>query len=228
MKPGQFVIEIAGMAVHVMRKPIKNMYLRVDGQTGQARITAPVGISVEKILAFAQKHEAWLAARALQIKERGQPEPQIIPESQKIWGSPHDVELRPGLDFYDIRLDRGKLLISTPERPGYEQWLALLDVLLRELVYAEAPALIAAWSKKLKLAEPSFGVRRMKKRWGTCYPARKRIILNSALAAYPKGCLEAVIVHELLHFREPNHGPAFKALLDQALPGWRQMDALLQ
>jgi predicted metal-dependent hydrolase len=30
-----------------------------------------------------------------------------------------------------------------------------------------------------------------------------------------------VVVHELCHIREKNHGPAFWALVAAALPGWR-------
>ena len=35
--------------------------------------------------------------------------------------------------------------------------------------------------------------------------------------------MEYVVVHELTHLRAPNHGPAFYALMDARLPGWRQL-----
>lgn len=228
MTPRQFTLEVAGLPVQVTRKAVKNMYLRVDAQTGAARITAPASLTLEQIMAFAQKHGEWLAGRARQIKEREQPAPEVIPDVQKIWGEAYPVALQYCLEYCDIRLEAGKLLLSAPEKLEFGQWSAILDIFLRDLVRAEAPGLIGAWSKKLELPVPSLGIRRMKRRWGTCYPTKKRIILNSAIAAYPKPCLEAVIVHELLHFREPNHGPAFKALLDQALPDWRQRDELLR
>jgi len=31
-----------------------------------------------------------------------------------------------------------------------------------------------------------------------------------------------VVAHELLHFRVPNHGKLFKALMTVHVPGWRQ------
>ena len=48
------------------------------------------------------------------------------------------------------------------------------------------------------------------------------------LALYPPECLEYVVVHELAHLREPNHGPRFHALLDAALPNWRAAERKLR
>jgi predicted metal-dependent hydrolase len=46
----------------------------------------------------------------------------------------------------------------------------------------------------------------------------------------PPLCIDMVIVHELCHIREMNHSSAFYALMDAAMPGWReasrQLDAL--
>ncbi len=35
-------------------------------------------------------------------------------------------------------------------------------------------------------------------------------------------CLEYIVVHELAHLLERQHGARFTALLDQHLPGWKQ------
>jgi predicted metal-dependent hydrolase len=51
--------------------------------------------------------------------------------------------------------------------------------------------------------------------------------LNSELARKPFTCLEFIIVHELLHLIEPNHGERFVSLMDANLPDWRQRRDLL-
>ncbi|MBD5642271.1 MAG: M48 family metallopeptidase [Desulfovibrio sp.] len=228
MSNAQFILEVAGLPVRVTRKQIRNMYLRVDRETGEARLSAPAGLSLEQIRAFAQKHGEWLGDRARKAREQARPGPQGIPRIQPVWGSPCPVELQACQGKRSIRLAGGKVLVGLPDEPDFGQWRSMLDAFLARLAQAEAPALITAWSERLELSVPSFGIRRMKRRWGTCYPARKRIILNSAIAMYPLACLEAVIVHELLHFRVPDHGPAFVALLDAALPDWRRTDELLR
>ena len=39
--------------------------------------------------------------------------------------------------------------------------------------------------------------------------------------------MELVVVHELCHIREKNHGPGFYALLERYLPDWRERKKLL-
>lgn len=52
-------------------------------------------------------------------------------------------------------------------------------------------------------------------RWGSCTPADSTIRLSSRLAAFPPWVLDYVIVHELAHLVEANHGPRFHALVDR-------------
>jgi predicted metal-dependent hydrolase len=52
-------------------------------------------------------------------------------------------------------------------------------------------------------------------RWGSCSPEARAIRVSSRLAGYPTWVLDYVLVHELAHFVEGNHGPAFDALVDR-------------
>lgn len=50
-------------------------------------------------------------------------------------------------------------------------------------------------------------------RWGSCTAAERSIRISSRLASMPGWVLDSVIIHELAHLDEPNHGPRFKALV---------------
>ncbi|CAN5135742.1 MAG: M48 metallopeptidase family protein [Nocardioides sp.] len=50
------------------------------------------------------------------------------------------------------------------------------------------------------------------KRWGSCTIATAAIRLSSRLQPMPGWVIDAVLVHELAHLIEPDHGPAFKEL----------------
>jgi predicted metal-dependent hydrolase len=50
-------------------------------------------------------------------------------------------------------------------------------------------------------------------RWGSCTPAEGRIRISNRLASMPAWVLDSVIIHEMAHLDEPNHGPKFKALV---------------
>ena len=61
----------------------------------------------------------------------------------------------------------------------------------------------------------------MKTRWGTCHNETGRMWLNLELAKKPVGCIEYVVVHELLHLVERTHNARFVDLMTQHLPTWR-------
>ncbi len=52
-------------------------------------------------------------------------------------------------------------------------------------------------------------------RWGSCSPSSGEIRISDRIAGFPGWVLDAVIVHELAHLVEANHGPAFHALADR-------------
>jgi hypothetical protein len=61
----------------------------------------------------------------------------------------------------------------------------------------------------------------MKTKWGSCNRESGRIWINLELAKKHPLCLEYVVVHELAHLLERNHGERFVKLMDSLLPDWR-------
>ena len=50
----------------------------------------------------------------------------------------------------------------------------------------------------------------MRTRWASCTPADGTIRVDERLRDVPGWVLDHVLVHELVHLREPGHGPAFR------------------
>jgi predicted metal-dependent hydrolase len=51
-------------------------------------------------------------------------------------------------------------------------------------------------------------------RWGSCTPSERTIRLSHRLQGMPDYVVDYVLLHELAHLLEPDHGPRFWALLD--------------
>lgn len=98
----------------------------------------------------------------------------------------------------------------------------------KAVVAACVPVLIEKWAPVLGVKVGKLAYRNMKSRWGSCQPATGRICINTRLALYPPECLEYVVVHELCHLRVSGHGPAFWALVETALPRWKEARAKLR
>lgn len=67
----------------------------------------------------------------------------------------------------------------------------------------------------------------MQKRWGSHTPSG-RVLLNDALIAAPRDCIDYVVAHELCHVVEPNHSPGFLRILRRFMPDWERRKELLE
>jgi type I restriction enzyme M protein len=83
--------------------------------------------------------------------------------------------------------------------------------------------LLPKWQEKIGVRARSWGIKRMKTRWGTCSQTAGRIWLNLELAKKPIAYTEYIIVHELLHLIEKKHNKRFVNLMTEYLPKWRSV-----
>jgi len=63
-------------------------------------------------------------------------------------------------------------------------------------------------------------------KWGSCSP-KGNLMLNLHLVKAPKECIDYVILHELCHIAEHNHGDKFWRLLGQVMPHWKEVKVKL-
>ena len=115
----------------------------------------------------------------------------------------------------------GKLRISIPATMTHadeDRWVAEMTRRFERRAQA-TPIDLAARARALAtqygLPHP-LGIRwvsNQRTRWGSCTPGAATVRISTALASYPGWVLDYVIVHELAHLVEPNHSPAFWALV---------------
>jgi predicted metal-dependent hydrolase len=88
----------------------------------------------------------------------------------------------------------------------------------------ECRALVRAEAARIALEEElepkRIRIAGQRTRWGSC-AASGTVSLNWRLGLAPHAVLDYVVVHELCHLREPNHGPGFWALVEQRRPHYR-------
>jgi hypothetical protein len=61
-----------------------------------------------------------------------------------------------------------------------------------------------------------------RRRWGVCQCATRVVTFHWELVMQPPRILDYVVVHELAHLLEPNHGRGFWQQVERVLPDWKE------
>lgn len=225
MSTERFTIDVAGLPIGVARKPIKNLHIAVHPPDGRVRVSAPehfdddaVRLAVVDRLAWIRRQRALLTGQPRQAPRRF-----VSGETHYVWGRRYRLRVvetdgRPGVDRHTLTTLR--LLVPRGAESATRQ--RILERWYRDQLKGALPAIVARWEAPLGISVREWRVRRMRTKWGTCNAVAGRIWLNLTLARMPPGCLEYVVVHEMVHLLEENHSERFERLLDAAMPNWRQ------
>ena len=90
--------------------------------------------------------------------------------------------------------------------------------LLRMEAQTYLPVRLKDLADKHGLTYGNVSVKNVSSRWGSC-STRNNINLNVHLMRLPDAMADYVLLHELAHITEKNHGPAFWSLLDKYCGG---------
>jgi predicted metal-dependent hydrolase len=229
MSTASTYLTVRGIDVDVVYKDIKNLHIGVYPPMGRVRVAAPdrldesqVRIAVIRRLPWIKKQREQLRSAARQ-SERGM----VTGESHYVWGVRRRLKVieRPGPTH--IESEGTRLLLYVPAGSNSEQRRRVLDSWYRAQLRHELPALIAHWEQALDLSVPKWSIRRMKTKWGSCNRQSRHIWFNVELAKKHPDCLEYIVVHEMTHYLERNHGDRFTKLMDEHMPGWRNRQDML-
>ena len=78
------------------------------------------------------------------------------------------------------------------------------------------------------LGPVEYKIRKMKVRWGTCYPTRRLININLKVAERPVEQIEAVVLHEIIHLKILSHGENFTRECEKYLKNYRDIERELK
>ena len=85
--------------------------------------------------------------------------------------------------------------------------------------------LVKKYSELMGLETPFYKCGTTISKWGSCDARNGVVQFSIYLLLLPDWCIEHVVVHELAHLIEANHGPRFYAIMDKYFPRWREARA---
>lgn len=221
-------IHIDSLCLHLQRKAIKNLYIRVIPPDGHVYISAPLRMSEANIRAVVIERMTWIKQQqkfTQQVKASTQE--LISGECHYLWGRAYRLEVIERVGRHSIQLAQDRIVLTVNPNTSTEKRLLVLQAFYRAQLKSHLEHMMDDWQTQMLVQASGFGVKRMKTRWGSCNTGTKKIWFNLALAQKPLECVEYVVVHELAHLLEPSHNHRFKAYMDKFMPNWHERKALL-
>lgn len=214
---------IENITVTVEKKNIKHMYLRILPPNGDVKISAPSHISDREIIDFVKSKKDWILKKQKYIIENDIAAPYKYDNGEKhpLWGKEYELQLISNANVKNAFVMDDKIYLPIPKRSTIEKRKNILDELYRAELKKAIPGVLDKCSKIVGRTPTDITVRKMKN-WGNCKQNGK-ITLNLNLAKKDMECLEYVMIHELCHLIEFNHGKEFKRLMDKFCPNWKKI-----
>ena len=215
-------LTVAGLAIEVIFKDIKNLHISVYPPVGRVRVAAPHRLDEEAIRLTVIQRLPWIRKQRQQLQDADrQTERRMVSgETHYVWGERYRLDSsRVGRS--GVKLVGKTLWLAAPAGTDGGAKKAVLDRWYRRELKTALPALIAKWEPIIGERVEKVVVRRMKTKWGTCQTATRAIWINPELAKKNPRCLEYIIVHEMIHLIERTHNERFIELMDLHLPDWR-------
>lgn len=216
-------LTVRGIDIDVIYKDIKNLHIGVYPPLGRVRVAAPEKLDDDRVRLAVIQRLPWIKKQRQQMRsaERQSEREMVTGESHYVWGIRHRLKVveRTGRAHFEVEGQR--LLLYVPEGATAEHRRDLLERWYRAQLRAAIPELIAKWESTLEVSVPRWSIRRMKTKWGSCNRETGHIWFNVELAKKHPDCLEYIVVHEMTHHLERNHGDRFSNLMDGFLPSWR-------
>lgn len=214
----------------MVRKAIKNLHLAVYPPEGRVRVAVPNHISDDHVRLAVISRLAWIRKQQADFKgqARQSAREMVSGESHYLFGKRYRLELvgRRGRHEIVIKNNNYLRLYVNPGTTTANR-LLVLNEWYRVQLKALIPDMLGKWERVVGVKVSTWGIKKMKTKWGSCNPNRGSIWLNLELAKKPPECLEYILAHELVHLLERRHNHYFRALMDRFMPEWRmRLDVL--
>ncbi|MFR9668495.1 MAG: SprT family zinc-dependent metalloprotease [Rikenellaceae bacterium] len=223
-------IRINDIVIHVIRKDIKSVNIRIYPPNGEVRVTASRFISFKRIEAFVLSKSEWIIKRHREITAQEITTPEYQ-DGDTIYYLGGKLTLRIIEGEYQthcqISESQELTLYIKPNSTLKSRQAAINNWYSAELksIFLQ---FIPKWENILEVKTNQITIRDVKSKWGSCNVISAKIMFNLQLIRRPIESIEYIVVHELAHLRIRGHNAQFYALVDSVLPSRRTAEKELK
>lgn len=188
-------------------------------------VRAPIRASIKTIEKFVNSRSEWVVKHLENFNSHTRLNWQIADGGKVLFrGKEYLLRVING-DKRQVIISDNEIVVTAP----VEIKPLAAEMTIKKWYYDQAAIIITEKIDKMILRFESFGfkpsmitIRSMKRRWGSC-SSKGRITINSELVKIDDIFTEYVILHELCHLKQHNHGIEYYKLLSQVFPEWKSV-----
>jgi predicted metal-dependent hydrolase len=213
--------ETSSLVEFVRVRRARRYILRVRPD-GSLRVTIPRGGSRNQAMAFVGRHLEWVTRERTRVARERAPVIWTDGSAVLLGGEPHALR---------IETNNGRLVARYADRAvvvsAADNVRADVERDLRQLAVETLVPRLLQLAGQHGLEVRRVTIRSQRSRWGSCSRSGS-IALNFRLVQMPPAICDYVLVHELMHLKQQNHGRRFWALVERACPDYRAAEAWLR
>ncbi|MCY0964544.1 M48 family metallopeptidase [Parathalassolituus penaei] len=217
-------LEIAGLRMQVNRKNIKNLHISVLPPDGRIRLSVPQHMTDVALRMAVASRIPWIRKQQKDFanQPRQSDRQMVSGESHYLWGQNYRLDVIEKRAKHHIALGGKHMRLTVSPATTLDNRVLVLTEFYRAQLKERIENLLPKWTARMDLGDVSWGVKKMKTRWGSCNAKSRRIWINLEMAKKPPVCLEYILVHELVHLRERHHNDRFRDHMNRLLPDWKE------
>lgn len=225
------LIEVAGIRARIIRKPIKHLRIAVCPPDAKVEVSAPLGMDDDSIRLALIHRLSWIRTEQREMLTQSRLTKRSFESGESHYfrgkryllkiveiplGQPHKIVLKGRCMEMHIYAATSRDARENLQQEWYRGYL-------KEELERRLPIL----AEQIGVPVPTYQIRKMRTRWGTCNQNSANIQINTDLAMKNPAGLEYVLIHELCHLQEKDHNEKFLELISQHCPNWRHIRAEL-
>ena len=217
----------------LIRKDIKNVNLKVCSDSTIV-VSANKKVSYAFIEQLIRQKTPWILKNLQRFDEiRNNNSKRVYASGETITylGRQYRLQVLPSENGEAVTLYQDEVRLFVHDQSDYARKEQLIELWYKE----EARSIFNDSLDRMHLGlagygieKPSFTIRTMKTRWGSCSWKKNKITLSTALVKTPINCIDYVILHELVHFRYRQHDSHFYNFLSSLMPDWKERKKILK
>jgi predicted metal-dependent hydrolase len=184
------------------------------------RVTAPRWVGIAEIDSALSAKEAWILRKLVEWREHaGRRERLAVrwEDGGTVAFLGRTLTMRLDAGARGVSVDQDTLRVGLPAQADAGQLKNAVQAWMQTQARAVFRERLPIYSERLGAAPTQLRLSSARTRWGSCAPDGS-IRLNWRLVHFPIEIIDYVVVHELAHLKEMNHGPDFWATVESLLP----------